>query len=111
MSASTTAAWPPDFYGTGNTESAGLLAELMNAICAAHGTRYRSVLKHIHILYGGEGPNVHEAVAQSDFYRVVGETRPKKPKTPSCRSGFGVFHSANLFMNEPPHVETPLSQN
>jgi len=66
-----------DFYGTGNTESAGLLAELMDAarkpICAAYGTRYRSVLEHIHILYGGKGANVHEAVAQSDFYRGVGD--------------------------------------
>ena len=79
MSASTTAAWPPDFYGTGNTESAGLLAELMNAICAAHGTRYRSVLKHIHILYGGEGANVHEAVAQS---RVVGGMLRKEVPPP-----------------------------
>ena len=66
-----------DFYGTGNTENAGRLAEVMDAarqpICAAYGTRYRSVLEHIHILYGGAGDTVHEAVAQSDFYRGVGD--------------------------------------
>ena len=94
-----------DFYGTGNTKSAGLLAELMKAICAAYGTRYRSVLEHIHILYGGEGANVHEAVTQSDFYRGVGDLpadiwrswmgkRPTPCPFTACRTGGARRHAS-----------------
>ena len=70
---------PADFYGTGNTENAGRLAEVMDQervpVCEAFGVRYRSVLEHIHILYGGDGESVHEAVANSAFYRGVGDLR------------------------------------
>lgn len=70
---------PADFYGTGNTENAGRLAEVMDEerpdVCKAYGVRYRSVLEHIHILYGGDGDTVHEAVANSAFYRGVGDLR------------------------------------
>ena len=40
--------------------------------CEAYGLRYRTVLKHIRILYDAEGADVQEAVAQSAFYRGVG---------------------------------------
>ena len=43
------------------------------AVCEAYGVRYRSVLDHIRILYGAEGADVQEAVAQSAFYRGVGD--------------------------------------
>ena len=66
-----------DFYGTGNTVHAGKLVEALDAerpaVCEAYGLRYRSVLDHIRILYDAKGENVHEAVAQSAFYRGVGD--------------------------------------
>lgn len=66
-----------DFYGTGNTVHAGKLVEALDAerpaVCEAYGLRYRSVLDHIRLLYGAKGENVHEAVAQSAFYRGVGD--------------------------------------
>lgn len=62
------------FYGTGNTAHAGKLVEALDAkrpaVCEAYGVRYRSVLDHIRILYGAD---VQEAVAQSAFYRGVGD--------------------------------------
>lgn len=65
------------FYGTGNTAHAGKLVEALDAerpaVCAAYGVRYRSVLDHIRVLYGGDGENVHDAVGQSAFYRGVGD--------------------------------------
>ena len=65
------------FYGTGNTQHAGKLAESLSderhPICEAYGVRYRSVLEHIHGLYGGTGESVHEAVGASAFYREVGD--------------------------------------
>ena len=65
------------FYGTGNTAHTGKLVEALDAerpaVCEAYGVRYRSVLDHIRILYGAEGADVQEAVAQSAFYRGVGD--------------------------------------
>ncbi len=65
------------FYGTGNTHHAGRLAEALDvkrpAVCDAFGVRFRSLLDHIHTLYGGSGASVHEAVTSSPFYRQIGE--------------------------------------
>lgn len=67
------------FYGTGNTVHAGRLAEALDAerpaACAAFGVRFRSLLEHIHRIYGGGGDNVHEAVKQSPVYSNSGTQR------------------------------------
>ena len=64
---------------------AGRLAEILDAerpaVCDAYDVRYRSVLDHIRILYGGDGDSVHQAVANSAFYRGVGELRADIWKT------------------------------
>jgi opine dehydrogenase len=65
------------FYGTGNTAHTGKLVEALDAerpaVCEAYGVRFRSVLDHIRILYDAKGGDVQEAVAQSTFYRGVGD--------------------------------------
>ena len=71
---------PASFYGTGNTVHAGRLAEAMDAerpaACAAFGVRFRSLLEHIHRIYGGGGDTVHEAVKQSPVYSASGMLPP-----------------------------------
>ena len=61
------------FYGIGNTVHAGKLAEALDAerpaVCDAFGVRFRSLVEHIHRLYGGAGDSVHEAVKQSPVYQ------------------------------------------
>ena len=60
------------FYGTGNTVNAGKLAEALDAerpaVCEAYGVRFRSLVEHIHRLYGGTGDTVHDAVKESPVY-------------------------------------------
>lgn len=67
------------FYGTGNTVHAGRLAEAMDAerpaACAAYGVRYRSLLDHIHRIYGGGGESIHAAVKESPVYSKAGDMR------------------------------------
>lgn len=67
------------FYGTGNTFHAGKLAEALDAerpaVCEAFGVRFRSLLDHIHRIYGGGGETVHEAVTESPGYNRAGEMR------------------------------------
>lgn len=61
------------FYGTGNTVNAGRLAESLDAerpaVCEAYGVRFRSLVEHIHRLYGGTGDTVHDAVKESPVYQ------------------------------------------
>ncbi len=61
------------FYGTGNTVNAGRLAEALDAerpaVCETYGVRFRSLVDHIHRLYGGAGETVHDAVKQSPVYK------------------------------------------
>ena len=68
---------PISFYGVGNTAYAGKLAEALDAerpaVCAAFGVRFRSLLDHIHTLYGGSGASVRDAVGNSPFYTQIGE--------------------------------------
>lgn len=70
---------PISFYGTGNTVHAGKLAEALDAeraaACAAYDVRYRSLLDHIHRIYGGGGDTVHDAVKQSPVYNRSGGMR------------------------------------
>lgn len=70
---------PISFYGTGNTAHAGKLAEALDAertpACAAYGVRYRSLLDHIHRIYGAGGDTVHEAVEQAPVYNSSGGMR------------------------------------
>ena len=65
------------FYGIGNTAHTSKLVEALDAerpaVCEAYGVRFRSVLDHIRILYDAKGGDVQEAVAQSTFYRGVGD--------------------------------------
>lgn len=67
---------PISFYGTGNTVHAGRLAEALDAerptVCDAYGVRFRSLVEHIHRLYGGAGDTVHEAVKESPVYKNGG---------------------------------------
>ena len=67
---------PISFYGTGNTPNAGRFAEALDAerpaVCEAYGVRFRSLLEHIHRLYGGSGDTVYEAVQQSPVYKNTG---------------------------------------
>ena len=70
---------PISFYGTGNTVHAGRLAEALDAerpaVCEAYGVRFRSLLEHIHRIYGGGGDSIYEAVKQSPGYNRSGEMR------------------------------------
>ncbi len=70
---------PISFYGTGNTIHAGKLAEALDAerpaVCDAFGVRFRSLLDHIHRLYGAGGDTVHDAVQESPGYGKTGATR------------------------------------
>jgi len=67
---------PISFYGTGNTVHAGRLAEALDAerpaVCEAFGVRFRSLLDHIHRIYGGAGDSVHDAVKESPGYNNSG---------------------------------------
>ncbi len=67
---------PASFYGTGNTVHAGRLAEALDAerptVCDAFGVRFRSLVDHIHHLYGGTGDSVHDAVKGSPVYQKIG---------------------------------------
>ena len=67
---------PVSFYGKGNTANAGRLAEALDAerpaVCEAYGVRFRSLVEHIHRLYGGAGDTVHHAVKQSPVYKNSG---------------------------------------
>ena len=67
---------PISFYGTGNTPNAGRFAEALDgerpAVCEAYSVRFRSLLEHIHRLYGGSGDTVYEAVQQSPVYKNTG---------------------------------------
>lgn len=61
---------------SGNTPNAGRFAEALDAerpaVCEAYGVRFRSLLEHIHRLYGGSGDTVYEAVQQSPVYKNTG---------------------------------------
>ena len=67
---------PVSFYGKGNTANGGRLAEALDAerpaVCEAYGVRFRSLVEHIHRLYGGAGDTVHHAVKQSPVYKNSG---------------------------------------
>ena len=69
------------FYGIGNTIHAGRLAEALDAkrppVCDAFGVRFRSLVEHLHRLYGGAGDTVHEAVKQSPVYKNSGALPPR----------------------------------
>ena len=73
------------FYGTGNTANAGRLAEALDAerpaACEAYGVRFRSLLDHIHRIYGGGGETIHEAVKESPGYNKAGKMRATIWKT------------------------------